>query len=289
MKSSSIPHRLHPCSFVSLVRASLLTALVLALVVPSRAGDIVVDGNLNVLSNSTVRGTLTVSSNVVFESKILVAPNQSLSESGSLLTLGLGDARYVRGAGLVTGLGGYGLPLAPGAQAVAAGAGSVADGNFSISVGEYSWAGGYASSAFGSSSVAGGYYSGVLGLNLRAQGFCQMVVGKYNIAQGDGFSCVPTDDAFIVGNGSALARSNAFRLTWGGDAWMAGGLAVSSNAVFHSSVVTEGRLGIGTNAPAALLHVNGNARFDGPVQIRRLLPQGDLSMGSYTNAPAAGE
>ncbi len=65
------------------------------------------------------------------------------------------------------------------------------------------------------------------------------------------------------------------------------GLQVSSNAVFRSSVLTQGSVGISTNAPSARLHVNGDARFEGPVLIRRLVPQGDLSMGSYTNAPPA--
>ncbi len=56
--------------------------------------------------------------------------------------------------------------------------------------------------------------------------------------------------------------------------------AVDTN-LFYVAVGTN-RVGIGTNAPAATLHVAGNARIDGAL---RISPQGDLSMGVYTNAP----
>lgn len=229
------------------------------------AADLAVSGNLSVSSNAVVYGSgfvsndLNVASDIVVDGGLYiygvtnVLYRQTLTEGGSILTLQLGDERYLHGSGAAIGSGGYASPSASGAQALAVGAGSVADGNFSISAGEFSWAGGYASSAFGSSSVAGGYYSGVLGLGLRSQGFCQMVVGKYNVIQGDSFSNTSTDNAFIVGNGTSQTRSDALRVTWAGDVWAAGGL-----------------------------HVNGATRFEGPV---RLVPQGDVLMGSFTNAP----
>ena len=43
---------------------------------------------------------------------------------------------------------------------------------------------------------------------------------------------------------------------------------------------TDGRVGVGTTAPADKLHVNGDAQVSG---IMRALPAGDFSMGSYTN------
>ncbi len=59
----------------------------------------------------------------------------------------------------------------------------------------------------------------------------------------------------------------------------------SEVAMLHQdgSAVFSGSVGIGTtNPPAATLHVAGNARIDGAL---RISPQGDLSMGVYTNAP----
>lgn len=56
--------------------------------------------------------------------------------------------------------------------------------------------------------------------------------------------------------------------------------AASTDLLYVSA--STNRVGIGTNAPAATLHVAGNARIDGAL---RIPPQGDLSMGVYTNAP----
>ncbi len=44
-----------------------------------------------------------------------------------------------------------------------------------------------------------------------------------------------------------------------------------------------GNIGVGTNAPSAMLHVAGSARFEEGITF---IPEmGDLSMGSYTNTP----
>jgi len=47
------------------------------------------------------------------------------------------------------------------------------------------------------------------------------------------------------------------------------------------AILENGNLGVGTNNPAAKLHVNGDARFDDGVAY---IPEiGDIQMGSYTN------
>lgn len=51
---------------------------------------------------------------------------------------------------------------------------------------------------------------------------------------------------------------------------------------------TNNSVGIGTNAPAATLHVAGGAQVDGALQVQgalRIVPQGDLAMGVFTNQP----
>ena len=45
----------------------------------------------------------------------------------------------------------------------------------------------------------------------------------------------------------------------------------------------SGNVGIGTNTPATLLHVAGQGRFENGITY--IAPLGDLSMGSFTNAP----
>lgn len=56
-------------------------------------------------------------------------------------------------------------------------------------------------------------------------------------------------------------------------------ITVKMNPV-GASYLNGGNVGIGTTSPQAKLDVNGDARFSGAV---RIAPQGDLSMGSFTN------
>lgn len=68
--------------------------------------------------------------------------------------------------------------------------------------------------ASGNASHAGGYKT-------IAQGDSQTVIGNYNVAQGTQDGWLPTDYAFIIGNGTAEnSRSNAFAVTWGGDVYL---------------------------------------------------------------------
>lgn len=68
--------------------------------------------------------------------------------------------------------------------------------------------------------------------------------------------------------------------------WAPAGLAFytgyNNNPTEQVRIDENGKVGIGTSAPSAKLHVAGTARFDGPV---RIAPQGDLSMGEFTAEP----
>jgi hypothetical protein len=63
-------------------------------------------------------------------------------------------------------------------------------------------------------------------------------------------------------------------------------LQTSMHMVENTGVISlqywGGTVGIGTMTPEAMLHVAGDARIDGAL---RITPQGDLSMGVYTNTP----
>ena len=93
--------------------------------------------------------------------------------------------------------------IAHGVQCTASGVGSLAGGNNATS--------GINALAHGNAVTASGRASTAFGLGTIANNAGQTVVGKYNVEDTNG------DYAFIVGNGSASARSNAFAVTWNGD------------------------------------------------------------------------
>lgn len=136
---------------------------------------------------------------------------------------------------------------------------SFASGFFSNADGQYSTAMGFNTDAFGTGSTALGYstdaeanytfaagyfadaqgvYSAAIGHSVRAQSYGSMAVGRYNIGGGNDASWVGTDPLFEIGNGtSTSSRSNAM------------------------TVRKDGRVGIGTNFPAEILHVDGIVRI----------------------------
>ena len=68
-----------------------------------------------------------------------------------------------------------------------------------------------------------GYYSHASGYYTTADGYAQTVIGQYNVQLGTSNSIMQTDPAFIIGNGSyPSTRSNAFRVTWGGQTYAKG-------------------------------------------------------------------
>jgi len=67
-----------------------------------------------------------------------------------------------------------------------------------------------------------GYYSHAANYNTIAQGIYQTAIGRYNVAQGNFQNATSNDAAFIIGNGGADARSNAFRVTWKGNVYAEG-------------------------------------------------------------------
>jgi len=96
--------------------------------------------------------------------------------------------------------------------------GAEATGNFSFALSRNS-------KSYGEDSVA-------LGLGTQASGNSQTVVGQYNTTN--------TDDYFIVGNGaSSGSRSNAFRVTTGGSAYVTNKLFVSTYEIETTGASTN--------------------------------------------------
>lgn len=90
-------------------------------------------------------------------------------------------------------------------------------------------ASGNCAAAHGNSTEASGNDALSSGNNTIAQGYCQLVGGFYNIANGAAGTVSNTQDLMILGNGSADAnRSNAFKVTQGGEGWFSGDVYVGS-------------------------------------------------------------
>lgn len=107
--------------------------------------------------------------------------------------------------------------VAIGRQTEATGANAFAQGNLTI-------ASGAASVAEGTSTTASGAYSHAEGQETIAAGTAQHVSGRKNIADNSNIY------AAIVGNGSALQRSNAYTLDWTGLAWFANAVCVGGTS-----------------------------------------------------------
>lgn len=127
--------------------------------------------------------------------------------------------------------------IASGLYAHAEGYQTEASGNYSHAEGWSSHATGNCSHAEGAVSYATGQYAHTEGLGALAEGYCshaegwgtgalseyQHVQGKYNIRDRNNVY------AFIVGNGTSSASSNAHTLDWSGNAWYAGNITATGN------------------------------------------------------------
>ena len=123
------------------------------------------------------------------------------------------------------------------------GTNSIAIGNYCQASGNYSYAEGYyseatknyahaegcqtvasgtSSHAEGANTIASGYHSHAEGDETIAQTLSQHVEGAYNIPDSGGSMSRYGKYLHIAGNGSNLARSNAYTLDWDGNGWFAG-------------------------------------------------------------------
>lgn len=127
--------------------------------------------------------------------------------------------------------------------------------NNSAPVGQSAAVGGRRNTAGGVNSVTiGGNSNAISGINAAiigghhsiSQGYSQVVMGHNNVAQGTTESSLPTDDAFIIGNGSENAPSNAFVVKWNGDisrytGWNGSSTPPANNEKNYEALDTSGR------------------------------------------------
>ncbi|MCO5252177.1 MAG: tail fiber domain-containing protein [Candidatus Kapabacteria bacterium] len=135
---------------------------------------------------------------------------------------------------------------ASGGISTAMGGNTIASGDVSTAMGGGTTASSTFSTAMGENSTASGYASTAMGSNTKARSGYETVLGRWNV---DYTPSTPSawhvnDRLFVIGNGTgSTSRSNAM------------------------TILKNGRIGIGTATPAALLHITdtdeGNILFEG--------------------------
>ena len=119
-------------------------------------------------------------------------------------------------------------------SSTAMGAFNEATGKFSTVMGAYNKATGENSTAIGYLTKASGKNSTAMGINTEASSYGSSAFGFSNIGGGSPTSWIDTDPLFEIGNGADFNnKSNAF------------------------TVLKNGNVGIGANAPERLLHIKG--------------------------------
>jgi hypothetical protein len=116
---------------------------------------------------------------------------------------------------------------------------SHAEGFASTAMGYQAMAAGSNSTAMGMVTDANGNTSVAMGYSTDADAYCSVALGRYNVGGGTPDSWIATDPLFEIGIGSTVA-----------------------NHVNALTVLKNGKVGIGENAPTTLLHISRDAPDD---------------------------
>ncbi len=133
---------------------------------------------------------------------------------------------------------------AGGLNAFAIGTSTSASGDYAFAGGRSTLASGYTATALGFSNTASGNYSTALNYYTSAPSFAETVIGQYNTTYTPDESTLwDTDDRlFVIGNGTSTSnRKNAM------------------------TVLKNGKIGIGTDSPGEIFHINSGS---GSVKMR---------------------
>ncbi|MDD3876500.1 MAG: tail fiber domain-containing protein [Bacteroidales bacterium] len=242
------------------------------------AGNVNVRGNMSLGTGAPsallhTYGIGTSEGNILFEGAYKTTPgNPPVSGAGTRM-MWYPDKAAFR-VGRVTGahwdkdsIGNFSTAIglntkARGYYATAIGSSTNASGDYSIALNNSTNASGSASVALGYQTSATGNYAMSMGYNTYAPSYIETVIGSYNTAYTitSMNSWALTDRLFVIGNGT--------------------GDASRSNAV---TVLKNGKTGIGTDVPTALLHINGTGTGDG-----NILFNGQIKISSPGDPPANG-
>jgi len=115
-------------------------------------------------------------------------------------------------------------------------------GNTSLALNRGTNAIGSSSVAMNRSTTATGHYSTSMGVWTTAQAYASLVIGQCNVVSGNSNVWIPTDPAFVIGNGTL------------------GGMCFPSNAF---TILKNGYTAVGHATPTQMLDVNGQVRIRG--------------------------
>ena len=141
------------------------------------------------------------------------------------------------------------LTTASGYSSTATGQNTTASDDFSTAMGNFTTASGYVSTAMGDNTTASGYSSTAMGKSTTASGnsstamgwsttasdFASLSIGHYNsvnrtVTSGGDATSFDTDNAaFVIGNGTSSASSDAFVVRFNGNATLSGNLTINSD------------------------------------------------------------
>ena len=139
--------------------------------------------------------------------------------------------------------------IASGSRSTAMGQSTTASGYTSTTMGDYTTASGYSSTAMGYFTTASGFYSTAMGSVTTASGdystamgeattasdYASLTVGHYNSVNrtvtsgGNATYFVADNAAFVIGNGTSSAFSDAFVVYFNGNATLSGNLTINSD------------------------------------------------------------
>lgn len=175
-------------------------------------------------------------------------PNQTVVDSGSVLTVALGDARYLSSSPSVLTV--FPSASATGVHSAALGEYSTASGDNAFAIGAYSTASGYAATSFGYS-TADGYASVSMGYG-TANGYASLAMG-YSTASGNA-SLATGNGSNAIGD-SSTATGNSTIATGGASTAMGNGSSAGGYASTalgnYSDAAGDNAVALGNNVSAA--------------------------------------
>jgi hypothetical protein len=209
------------------------------------ANSVVINGTDNRMPNQTLTGNSSVLTRTLGDARYMskgastVSLNATASSNwGTAFGTSVASADYATASGYYSTASGL-RSVAMGQNAVASGIASVSFGEStlasnsnSVAFGRSTTASGFLGTAMGDGTTASNWYSTAMGKGTvangraataigyytTAPGWAQLALGQYNVGQGDAGTWVPTDDVFIIGNGTSdTQRSNAFTIKKNGN------------------------------------------------------------------------